>query len=314
MTKNKDVQVPNLVGLTIDEVKEKLNGKKLEYVISEEKYDSKVDAGLVISQKPEFKSEYMIKENTKIELVVSLGQKIVKVPKVIGMEEAKAQEILENEDLDVVVVEEFNKKVEAGFVISQDVEAEKEIEAGSTVTITVSKGIEEVAVPNVVGKAKEEAVKELTDAGFTITATLTEQDTTKEDGTILKQSLDAGSTVEKGANITITVNQIQQLVNGTAVINLKSVLNYTPKYTNSSSNGSNGNQTNTKVEIDPKTVKVRVVVGDDTVYDKNHKENETNAKVGFTGVGTVTVKLYVDDILKATKQVNLNREQTVTFE
>lgn len=313
MTKSKDVQVPNLVGLTIDEAKSKLDGTKLEYEVAEEKYDSKVDAGLIISQNPEFKSNYMIKENTKIEVVVSLGQKIVKVPKVVGMEEEKAKEALKKEDLEVVIVEEFNKKVEAGFVISQDVEADKEVEAGATVTITVSKGIEEASVPNVVGKTQEVAVKELTDAGFTITATLTDQDTTKEDGTILKQSLDAGSTVEKGANITITVNQIQQLVNGTAIINLKSVLNYTPKYTNTSSSGEGGSQTGS-TEINPKNVKVRVVVGDDTVYDRSHKENETNVKVGFTGVGTVTVKLYVDDILKSTKQVNLNREQTVTFE
>jgi len=142
------------------------------------------------------------------------------------MEEAKAREALEKEDLEVVIVEEFDKKVEAGFVIKQDVEEGKEIPAGQAVTITVSKGIEEVSVPNVVGKPQADAVKELTDAGFTITATLTEQDTTKEDGTVIKQSLDAGSTVEKGANITITVNQIQQLVNGTATINLKSILNY----------------------------------------------------------------------------------------
>lgn len=248
----------------------------------------------------------MIKENTNIGIIISLGQKIVKVPKTVGMEEAKAKELLEGQDLEVVIVEEFDKKVEAGIVIKQDVEEGKETPAGSTVTITVSKGIEEVSVPNVVGKSQADAVKELTDNGFVITATLTEQDTTKEDGTVIKQSLDAGSTVEKGANITITVNQIQQLVNGTATINLKSVLNY-------SSNGS-GNDTNQIGTGTPKSVKVKLVVNDDTIYSENHKENETNVKANFSGVGTVTVKLYVDDILKSTKQVNLSKEQTITFE
>ncbi len=312
MTRNKDVQVPNLVGATVDEVKEKLKGTKLTYEVIEEKYDVEIDAGLVISQNPEYKIDYMIKENTNIGLVVSLGQKIVKVPKVTGMEEAKAKATLEEQDLEVVVVEEFNKKVEAGFVISQDVEPEKEVGAGSTVTITVSKGIEEASVPNVVGKSQADAVKELTDAGFTITATLTDQDTTKEDGTILKQSLDAGTTVEKGANITITVNQIQQIVNATATINLKSIMNYVEQNTNVSGGGSTGGNTNTSNNA--KTVRVKLVVGDDTVYDKNHKESETNIKINFSGIGTVTVKLYVDDILKQTKQPNLSRETTVTFE
>jgi len=57
-----------------------------------------------------------------------------------------------------------------------------------------------------------------------------------------------------------------------------------------------------------------LVVNDDTIYSENHKENETNVKASFSGVGTVTVKLYVDDILKGQRQVNLSKEQTVTFE
>ncbi|MDE5831341.1 MAG: PASTA domain-containing protein [Clostridia bacterium] len=247
----------------------------------------------------------MIKENTNIGIVVSLGQKIVNVPKVVGMEEDKAKEALKKEDLEVVVVEEFNKKVEAGFVISQDIEENKEIPAGQAVTITVSKGIEEVAVPNVVGKTQEDAVKELTEAGFTITATLTEQDLAKEDGTILKQSLDAGSTVEKGANITITVNQIQQLVNGTVAINLKSVMNF---------GGHSGNDTNYIGTSYARNVMVKLVANDDTVYNETHREDESNIRVRFSGVGTVTLKLYVDEILKGQKQVNLSREQSVTFE
>lgn len=308
LTRNKDVQVPNLVGVNIDEVKTKLEGTKLTYEVLEEKYDKDVEAGLVISQNPEYKGSYMIKENTKIGLVVSLGQKMVKIPKVTGKTEDEAKQALEELDLEVTVVEEFDKKVEEGIVISQDIKADTEIAAGSTVTITVSKGIETTNVPNVVGKPKDEAIKELQDAGLTISATLTEQDTSKGDGTVLKQSLEAGSSVEKGASMTITVNQIQQLVNATATINLKSVLNYTP------STSPSGNNTLTSGTSDAKDVVVKLVVGEDTVYNKKHKESETNIKVNFSGIGTVTVRLYVDDILKSTKQINLSEINTIVFE
>ena len=311
MSRNKDVQVPKLVGLTVDEVKKQLEGTKLSYTI-EEKYDVTVESGLVISQDPEYKSDYTIKENENIKIIVSLGQKMVKVPKTTGMKEDEAKAALENEDLEVEVIEEFNKKVEAGYVISQDIDANTEVAAGSIVKITVSKGIEEVSVPNVVGKSKDDAVKELTEAGFTITATLIEEDKTKEDGTILKQSLNPGETVEKGDKITITVNQIQQVVNGTATINLKSVLNYTTQYTNSTTQSNSTG--NTQVEVPPKNVKVKVVVGNDTVYNQTHKENETNVKANISGIGTVEVKLYVDDVLKERKQVNLSKETSVTFE
>lgn len=313
MTKNKDVQIPNLVGINEDEVKKKLEGTKITYE-KEEKYDADVEAGLVISQDPEYKTNYMIKENSNIKLVISLGQKIVTVPKVVGYKEKEAKEMLEAQDLEAVIVEEFDKKVEAGVVIKQDVDANKEVAAGTQVTITVSKGIEEAVVPNVVGKPEEEAVNMLKEAGLTVSAVLNDQDTTKEDGTVLKQSIDAGSTVEKEANITITVNKIEQIVNGTATINLKSIMNYTgPSNTNTNDIGNNTN-TNTNTSVGPKSVKVKVVVGDDTVYEKKHKESETNINASFSGVGTVTVKLYVDDILKATKQVNLSRETKVNFE
>lgn len=241
---------------------------------------------------------------------------MVKVPKVTGLEETAAKEALEAEDLEVKIEEEYNKKVEKGYVIGQDVEANTEVAAGTIVTIKVSQGVEETTVPNVLGKSKDDGTKELTDAGLTISAVLTEEDKTKNDGTILKQSLNPGDTVEKGSSMTITVNQIQQLVNGTAIINLKSIQNYTPQYTTKPSGNTVGNQAGdtTQVEVPPKSVQVKVVVGNDTVYTKAHKENETNIKVPFTGIGTIEVKLYVDDILKGTKQVNLSSTQTVTFE
>ena len=83
----------------------------------------------------------------------------------------------ENEDLEVEIEEEFNKKIEEGYVISQETEPNTEVPAGTKVKIKVSKGIEKAVVPNVVGKPKDEAIEMLTkDEMFTITATLTEQE------------------------------------------------------------------------------------------------------------------------------------------
>ncbi|MCI8519484.1 MAG: PASTA domain-containing protein [Clostridia bacterium] len=313
-SKSKDVQIPNLVGLTEEEIKDTLKGSKITYKISEEKYNENVESGRIISQKPEFKNDYKIKENTVIEVVISLGQKIVKVPKVVGLKEQEARSALEAEDLEVEVEEEFNKKVEEGYVISQDVENNTEVAAGSTVKIKVSKGIEKVDVPNVVGRTKEEALKMLKENDKFEVTEITEQDTTKADGTILRQSLDAGTTVEKGAKITITINQIEKIVDATATINLKSILNYTPQTNSSNTNSGNYGAGNTNTSTKADEAQVKLVVGEDTVYNKKHKKSETNIKVNFSGLGTVDVKLYVDDILQSRKQVNLSETNTVVFE
>ena len=312
ITKPKDVQVPNLVGKTVEEVQNTLKGTKLTYEIKEEKYDTTIDKGLVISQDPEYKSNYRIKENQKMQIVVSLGQKLTNVPKVTGMTEDEAKKALEESELEVVVVEEFDKKVEKGIVIKQDVDPESEVGAGSTVTITVSKGIEESTVPNVIGKPKADGIKEIEDAGLTVSATLTAEDRTKDDGIVIKQSIEGGQTVEKGASMTITVNQIAQPVSGTVKINLKSLLGYTETYkeqTNTSTNQID------KILVAPDTVEVKVKVDEEIVYKKNHKEDETNITVPISGIGTVTVKVLINDVLGTrNKTVNLNNQTEIVFE
>ena len=312
LTRSKDVQIPNLVGKTLEEVENTLQDTKLTYEVVEEKYDVEIDAGLVISQDPEYRENYTIKEDTKIGLVVSLGQKLTIVPKVTGMTREEATQSLEESDLEVVVNEEFDSKVEAGYVISQDVDPETEVGAGSTVTITVSKGVETSTVPNVVGKSETDAKSEIESAGLTVSATLTDEDRTKDNGVVLKQSLEAGTSVEKGSSMTITVNQIAELKNATVKINLKSLIGYSQEYENVTNTISNSID---RVPVEPDTVEVRVVVDDkDTVYSKEHEEDETNITTTVEGVGTITVKVYVDDVLKGTKQVNLNNQSEITFE
>ena len=312
ITKPKDVQVPNLVGKTVEEVQNTLKGTKLTYEIKEEKYDTTIDKGLVISQEPEYKSNYRIKENQKMQIVVSLGQKITKVPKVTGMTEDEAKESLKESELEVVVVEEFDKKVEKGIVIKQDVDPESEVGAGSTVTITVSKGIEESTVPNVIGKPKADAIKEIEDAGLTVSATLTAEDRTKDDGIVIKQSIEGGQTVEKGASMTITVNQIAQPVSGTVKINLKSLLGYKETFKEQTNTSTNQIE---KVLVAPDTVEVKVKVDEEIVYKKNHKEDETNITVPISGIGTVTVKVLINDVLGTrNKTVNLNNQTEIVFE
>ena len=256
-------------------------------------------------------SNYKIKGKSTIGLVISLGQKIVKVPKVVGMTEQEAKEELEALDLKVEIKEEPNKKVEAGYVINQDVTANSEVGAGSTVKITISTGVETVQVPNLEGKTEEEAKKAITDAGLTLSAVLNSEDTKKENGKVLKQSLEAGSTVEKGSNITITINKIAEVIQGTVNINLKSLLKYTEE-TETIVDEETG-ETTTKTK-EAGSVKLKVVVGGDTVYSEKQKKDTTNVAVGFSGVGTVTIKVYVDDVLKTTKQLNLNNSTTLTIE
>ena len=311
LTKIEDVQIPDLVGLTQEQAEKKIEELNLNHEIIEQKYNDTIEKGIVISQTPSYMSNYKVKGKSTIGLVISLGQKIVTVPKVVGKTEEEAKEELEAIELKVEVKEEPNKKVEAGYVISQDVAANSEVGAGSTVKITVSTGAEMVQVPNLEGKTEEEAKKAITEAGLTLSAVLNSEDTKKENGKVLKQSIEAGNTVEKGSNITITINKIAEVIQGTISINLKSLLKYTEE-TETIVDEETG-ETTTKTK-EAGSVKLKVVVGTDTVYSEMQKKDKTNISVGFSGVGTVTIKVYVDEVLKTTKQLNLNNSTTLTIE
>ena len=305
----KEVLMPNLVGLTKEEAQAKAEELKLEFEVKEERYDTETEAGKIMIQEPPYKENYNVKEKSKITVVVSLGQKIVIVPKVTGMTLEEATTALENEDLIVVSEEEFNDKIEAGYVISQDVPENTEVGAGSTVTIKVSKGEEKSIVPNLEGMTEEEAKKAIKEAGLKLTATLTEEDTTKNDGEVLKQSLNAGDEVKKDSNITITVNKIEQLVTGTITVNLKSILGDNIEYTETTDDET-GEVTKTV-----KSSTVKIVAGSDTIYSKKIPQDTTNITATVKGKGNIIIKIYVDDtvISDATTTMNLNQTTTLTI-
>ena len=211
------------------------------------------------------------------------------------MEIEEAEKALTDAKLVIEKIEETSKKVEEGYVIKQDPQEGTELNAGDTVKVYVSigTGIEQVPVPSVVGKTEEAAKKALTDAKLKVQVVY-EEDTTKTNGTVLKQSLDVGDVVDADTVVTITVNKISELKNGTVNIRLKTLLNYKEEQ------DEEGNV------VEPEDVQVKVLVDDDEVYNRKHSEDTDKITVGIQGIGTVYVKVYVGTTLYAQTQMNMN--------
>ena len=71
---------------------------------------------------------------------------------------------------------------------------------------------------------------------------------------------------------------------------------------------------NPKKEEKIKNVNVKITVGNDTVYNESIEPTTTSLIQSISGKGTVTVKVYVDDVLKKTKDINLNETNKLTIE
>lgn len=298
----RDVPIPELVGKTEQEIKDLFKGTKFTYEITGEEYNSEIEEGKAISQEPKYRKNYTIKENSKFQIVISKGTKIVEMIKVEGEKIDDARRMIEELDanLEIEIVEEESTKVEEGIVLKQSIQKGEQVQAGIKITLTVSKAKEQVSVPYVIGKTEEQAKKELTDSKLKVQVVY-EEDTSKDAGKVLKQSIDVGKTVDVDTVVTITVNKIAEMKQGTVTVNVKSLLGYTPK------TDEDGNEIIEKAQI-------KIVAGNDTIYNENKPKTTTNITAKFSAKGTIEVKVYIDDVLRGTKQINMNSTTTCTFE
>lgn len=301
-TNPKDVQIPNLVGKTEDEAKAELAKLKLEYVKISEDYNKDYETGKIYEQTPSYSEGYKIKQKNKVSVKVSKGTETTIVPKVIGDTYDDAVKKLEDAKLKAEKVEEVNKDIKEGIVISQETEANSTANAGDVVKIHVSigSGIPQVVVPGVVGKNENEAKSALEAKNLKVNIEY-EEDSTKNNGEVLRQSIKAGENIDEGTEITITVNKLAEMKDGTVNVNLKSLLKYTPSKDDEGKEIIENGQ-------------VRIVVGNDPIYNENKPKTTTNISARFSAKGNVTIKIYVDDILKGTKEINMNVTTTCTFE
>jgi len=320
-SKPKEVLVPNLVGMTQEEAQSTLMGLNLKYKVVEERYDEEFEADKILQQEPKYIENFNVLENSTVEVVVSKGKEIVIMPKVVGEKQEDAEKTLKDLGLKVEILEEFDDKVEAGYVIKQEPVEKEEIAGKSNVKIYVSKGIEMVTVPNLIGKSLDEAKKLVEEAKLTLAAVITETDTTKEDNTIIKQTIESGKEVEIETEIMITVNSLPQIKTGTVNIDVQSFTGYVEEETSNviipGTDGEEDESNNIVIE-EPKgpqnidvTIKVTSQGSEDTVYKKQVPEDTKNVSATFEGIGTVTVKVYIAGVLEKTEMLNLNQENPV---
>jgi serine/threonine-protein kinase len=301
--------IPDFQGVQLEEAQkeiENLNAENSKIVLTievkEEQYSEEFAEGYIISQDPE--GETKVKQDTTIFVIVSKGIETVQVPKVAGMEQSEAQKTLEDLGLKVEIEEQENKKVEAGYVIEQSIKEGEEVTTGETIKLTVSKGAKKVEVVDVTGSTESAAKTTLSNLGLTVKVTY-EEDTAKENGVVLKQSVDAGKQVNEGTSITITVNQKEENKSATININISSI---TGGYSTSDDT----------LENSEKKVKVELTQDGSSVFTQSGVDkNRGTLSTTITGKGSVKLSLNMEDNNggKWTRSytINLDSENSYTF-
>jgi serine/threonine-protein kinase len=130
---------------------------------------------------------------------------LVSTPDFVGMREGRAQVVAVRSDVVLEVAYRETASVEAGLVIEQLPEPGTEVEAGTSVQVTVATQVETVVVPDVHGINEANTVKALETAGLHAGERWTAYDRLPP-GYVVSTDPRAGSSVTRGTDIAYTVS------------------------------------------------------------------------------------------------------------
>lgn len=159
-----EIEVPSLAGVSelIAERRAIDAGLGFEVVARERSPD--VPEGNVISQDP---ADGVLLEGEPIEVIVSAGLPLAKVPDLVGSTFEEAERKLTKRNLGLDLERVFSLEP-AGQVIEQSFDPGDKQEWHTVVGLVVSKGPQDIEIPNVAGMTEAKATGLLEEAGFTV--------------------------------------------------------------------------------------------------------------------------------------------------
>ena len=126
------------------------------------------------------------------------------MPNVCGINGAEAEKLLEDAGFVVEIVEE-NSEETKDTVIRQSVPEKTVVVEGTEIILYVSKGSEEVSVPDVRGRSFEDAKKEIEKYGLFVNTEYAESDSVPT-GSVISQDIAPETKLKKGASVLLTVS------------------------------------------------------------------------------------------------------------
>lgn len=129
-------RVPDFMGKTYAEIMEMEEIKRFEIVIKNKVYSNSYAKGQICEQSIAKGTE--VENDTKIEVVISLGPKEFKMPNILGLDEANAKiELLKAGFLydNIIVLDKYDANEKPGVILAQEPEFGKKVNADMVVTI-----------------------------------------------------------------------------------------------------------------------------------------------------------------------------------
>ena len=199
ISKGKDrIEVPNLVGLTVESATAVLKSNSLKIGRVTEKYNYTLEAGLIIDGNPSSGSP--VRQDSSIDLIISQGPEQVELTNFQGKTSDQAQSELTAAGLIASSKYEYSDTIPIGTVISQTPSDVSTVGKGEKITLIISKGPSKIFIPSVYSLSKLAATKILEDLGFKV-----EFKYIAKKKSVTNISPKSGTAVSPGSTVTITL-------------------------------------------------------------------------------------------------------------
>lgn len=200
----KNVVVPDVSEQTKEDATYRLQQEGF-IVDSTEVFSDSVKEGRVIKTSPAAGTEAA--EGSTIVLSVSKGKDVeyTTVPPLTGLTREEAEAALQNVNLAVgSITEQYSSEVTVGVVISQSRASGSTVEEGVTVDLVISKGPNNLTVPNVIGYNKDDAASYLNSVGLNVEVYTRTDDAEKD--TVIALEPSEGAQVTVGSTVKMVVS------------------------------------------------------------------------------------------------------------
>ena len=199
------VRIPDVKDETKENAKYRLEQEGF-LVDFAETYHDTVKEGKVIKTSPDVGTEQP--KGSTVYITVSKGKetRMTTVPKIVNTTKENAEIALKNAGLSVgSVTDAFSDTVAVGNVISQSVADGTSVEEGVTVDLVISKGPENVTMPNLWGNPKDRAIEKLHALGLSVE--VYEEYSDETEGRVFKTNPEADEKVSPGSMVQIYLSK-----------------------------------------------------------------------------------------------------------
>ena len=200
--------VPPFIGSHYEDIINNEEFKDIYRFTVEQIIDPDTQEGIIVAQSPEEGKSVMFSASLiPVQLTVSMGMQMVKMPNVLNYAYSDAVAELQKHGFEIVPEYETSSQVTKDYVISTNPEEGEELPAGSRVYVTVSDGAVTgtTKMPELRGLTEEQAVQRL-ESNRLVLGSVTVVPHDMPAGTVVGQSVDGGVEIEEHTKIFLQIS------------------------------------------------------------------------------------------------------------